>query len=128
MSEGEPMKTAIRISVLLTAVTLCAIAAEASIEPSVRDVYEHGCVLDMSTAACFGYSTPVGAPGVPTMTACTARASQNQRCRDCRSARDEYGNDLGIKACAFVSYSASCVCKYPNTANCRPEGSCTYSP
>lgn len=69
--------------------------------------------------------TTTGSSG-PTVTACIARASNNQKCRECAQAYYDNGEPKSYKVCAWWAQSASCACQNANTARCVGVGSCTY--
>lgn len=102
-------------------------SAQAGVNPSYKDITDGGCVLNMSTAACFGYSSPTGgANQPPTVTYCYAMGRDGQRCRDCAEAYFNDGTPRGYKVCAYVAYSASCDCTNALTMKCAGRGSCNY--
>lgn len=112
---------------LVCLVTVCGVAAYGAIEPSVRETYDSGCVVDFSTAGCFTDST-AGKLKPPTITLmqCKADRGLDQACRMCRYAYDDQGQYKGYKVCAFVKESYACYCVNPNTAQCGGEGFCDY--
>jgi hypothetical protein len=63
----------------------------------------------------------------PTAIICTARASNNQRCKECKESFDDRGVSRGYSVCGYVAYSAACSCANSGTAACSPTGACTYS-
>jgi len=121
------MKRATILCITMLMVIGVGLPAQATINPSYRDITDGGCVLNMSTAACFGFSSPASVFQAPTVTQCTARESQNQRCRHCLQAYFDDGTPRGYLVCAYVAYDAGCDCKNPQTLNCQNTGSCVYS-
>lgn len=107
----------------------CAVTAQAIVQPSTLETYDDGCVVNGSTAGCFSYSNPTstGFSG-PTTTACTAKASNNARCRTCAEAYYDNGQPKGYSVCSYTTLSAQCACSNANTKNCAGTGSCTYHP
>lgn len=119
---------AIKPVVFAVALTFCALTAEALVAPADKDPYDSGCIVDFSTAACFGYNDPTGTTYTgPTATACQARYSNNSRCRSCVPTYYDNGQPKPYLVCGYVGYSAECSCKNANTANCTGQGACTYS-
>jgi len=119
----------VRIMLVLLAVMCGAVTAQAGIgiEPVNKETYDSGCVLDMSTAACFGYNSPTGtAYSGPRASTCAARPSDKSRCRECAEAYFNDGTPRGYKICAYIAMWGYCGCDYALTANCRGYGTCHY--
>lgn len=74
-------------------------------------------------------SNPTPGPSnPPTLSACTARRSQNQGCRVCTQYYNQAGQYMGYFTCAFVTWSAACGCEKALTPECRrTDTTCTYS-
>lgn len=72
--------------------------------------------------------TGVSGPTGPTATECIAFGppADNQRCRECVEAYDDYGRPKGYKVCAYVAYNAACSCDRPRTPTCAGRGRCKY--
>jgi hypothetical protein len=112
---------------LICLVLACSLPAYGVIEPSRRDTYDSGCVVNMSTSGCFDYGDPTATKFVgPTVTACVARGDSDQRCRECRWQFNDEGQYLGYSICAFMPKSASCECKNPKTPQCYGSGACEF--
>lgn len=122
------MKHKPNIFLLTVIVALCwTMPAMAIVEPSVRDAYDGGCVVNMSSSACFGYDAPLGTTYQgPVVQFCYATAASNTRCRLCMDAYYDDGQPRNYKVCAYVAFEAACECKKPNTPNCRSDGTCSY--
>lgn len=114
--------------VMLWVAVMCGgVAAQASVQPSVLDTNDSGCVEDGSTAGCFSDTgpTPTAYSG-PTVTKCRAISKEKQRCRSCEDARYDNGQPKGYKICAYVGYHAHCSCKSAGTPNCQDVGDCEW--
>jgi hypothetical protein len=106
---------------------LCTLTAQATVEPSVKDTYDSGCVDNFSTEGCFGYSSPTGTGfNGPTVTACIARKVNNQGCRSCMTTYYDNGQPKPYLVCAYVTFTGSCSCKNPSTPTCQGQGYCNY--
>lgn len=80
------------------------VTAQAIVQPSTLETYDDGCVVNGSTAGCFSYNNPTstGFSG-PTTTACTAKASNNARCRTCAEAYYDNGQPKGYSVCSYTT-------------------------
>lgn len=116
-----------RLVLVCVVVVCCSVGAQASIAPSNLDVTDSGCVVDMSTAGCFSYSSPATTYGGPRATKCVARASDHQRCRECAEAYYNDGQPRGYQVCGYVPWGSSCGCDRAETKYCGGYGECDYS-
>jgi hypothetical protein len=108
-------------------VMLYSATAYAVVQPSVKDTYDSGCVVDFSTEGCFTNDEPTSTAWKgPVTTACKANRNYNQACRRCKFAYDDNGQYKGYSVCAYVAQQAECFCKNANTASCISEGACDY--
>jgi hypothetical protein len=114
--------------VLIAAVLLFGAPVQASIF-QYTPVGGYECAEDMSTDDCFSSPTATGWQG-PTVLACQARGSRNQRCRNCTPKYSSSGQPEGYSVCSYVSTNGACDCtpsgvNTPCTAN--TASSCSYS-
>ena len=116
------MRSVLRLLLLGVFVALC-VPAYAVFHLDPVDGYD--CAEGMSTDDCF--SDPAGtAFSGPTVTACTAKRSRKEACKECAPAYDDNGQWKGYAVCAYVPWSSACYCDNAKTAACTNKASCTY--
>lgn len=107
-----------RLLMAVAVMVLATVTVSARAEVRNLDTYPDDCPGMLDPDQCM--DQPLA--NEPTITACTAYAGFNQRCKACV----DDGTGTGRLKCGGVNFSGSCTCG-TSTRGCSSGGTCTYT-